>query len=269
MNKKLLTIPALVLAAAVATVSLSTTASAESLNSALGINVHSDTSGIHMNADANGDMHSESGMMMGHGVFGTVTAINGNVITVTSKTMTKDSTTPTTTTYTVNTSSSTIVNKNRAASTLSSIAVGDTIMAEGTINGSVVTASSIHDGVLAKGTPVHPTTKGGDTNMLQGNGQPIIGGKVTAVSGNTITISNSSNAIYTIDVTNAKINKAGTATSASSIAVGDQVLAQGTINGNTVTAVSFTDGTNLSDKDSVKVGFFGKIGSFFSHLFGF
>ena len=41
--------------------------------------------------------------------------------------------------------------------------------------------------------------------MMTGNGQPIIGGKVTAVNGNSLTVTNASNVTYTVDVTSAKV----------------------------------------------------------------
>ncbi|HTH93274.1 MAG TPA: DUF5666 domain-containing protein [Candidatus Paceibacterota bacterium] len=202
--------------------------------------------------------------MMG-GVFGTVTAVNGNIVTVQSKTYTKGSTTSTSTTYTVDATNAKVM-KSNAASTVSAIAVGDTVMVQGTVNGTAVTATRIDDGVMMKGG-----TPRGNTQSPQGNGQPVIGGKVTAVNGNIVTITNSSNVSYTIDVTHATITKDNKTANVSNIAVGDQVLAQGTINGNAVTAVTLVDGVNANiggDKGEHK-GFFGSIGRFFSHLFGF
>ena len=77
-------------------------------------------------------------------VFGTVASVSGNIITVTSThrmrptptTGSTPSTTtaPVTTTYTVDATNATIT-KNNVAGTISSIAVGDTIMAQGTLTG--------------------------------------------------------------------------------------------------------------------------------------
>ncbi len=273
-NNKLLIIPAFFL---VATLGFSAKASAESLTGSLGVGVSAHSANI--NANVNGDVHSsvrgddDMHDMAMNGIFGTVTAINGSTITVSSKAWTKPasgSTAPTTTTYTVNTSSSTTVDKNRAASSVSGIAVGDNIMVQGTVNGTTVTAASIHDGVMAKGNIPTPGSNG-EATLPQGNGQPIIGGSVTAVSGNTVTITNKSNVSYTIDVANAKITKSGTTAAVSNIAVGDQIIAQGTINGNSVTAVNVVDSTNASASTSTTThrGFFGAIGNFFSKLFGF
>jgi hypothetical protein len=127
-----------------------------------------------------------------------------------------------------------------------------------------VVATSIKDG---KG-------KSGDQNtILEGNGQPIVGGVVTAVSGSTITIKNKSNIIYTIDTTNAKINKAGKAITTSDVVVGDTILAQGTINGTSVIAVSIIDQSNTTNNkngdNGNHRGFFRRMGDFFSHMFGF
>jgi len=193
------------------------------------------------------------------GVRGTVTAISGDTITVSAKTFAQGSTTSTATTYTVNASGATVTKAN-AASSVSAIAVGDTISVQGTVSGTNVTATKIQDGVMAM-----PGSNGG-ASVPTGNGQPIIGGTVTAVSGDTVTITNKSNTSYTIDVTNATVTKNGTASSVSNVAVGDSVLAQGTVNGTSVTAVSLTDSASASGSTQSK-GFFGMIGSFFAKLF--
>ena len=83
---------------------------------------------------------SSSPMMHAPGVGGTVTAVSGNTITVTGR----DGKT-----YTVDAGSATIT-KDETVS-VSSIAVGDTIMAGGTVNGTSVTASVIHDGKMPVG----------------------------------------------------------------------------------------------------------------------
>jgi len=334
MNKKLLAIPALMLAVGVA--GFSTQASAASL----GVNAGWNGNGLNVRA---GTSTNPGGPMRMPGVFGTVTAVNGDTITVSSKGFGQNATA---TTYTVDATNATVT-KNNAASSVSAIAVGDTIMAQGTVSGTSVTATKINDGVMAQRAPgvrgtvtaisgdtITVSSKGfgqsattttytvdatnatvtksgaassvsaiavGDTIMVQGtvsgtsvtatkindgvmaggksgsngstaipagNGQPIIGGTVTAVNGDTITITNKGNTSYTIDVTNATITKDGTASNASSIAVGDTVLAQGTVNGTSVTAVSLTDSASTTGSSSTThTGFFGMIGAFFSKLF--
>ena len=238
------------------------------------------------------------GMMGAHkpGVMGTVTAISGNTITVTSKQFSAHQwggsgtaqaspttqPTPTTITYTVDATNAT-VKKNAATSAVSSIAVGDMVMVQGTVSGTSVTATSIIDG-MGRGMGNGTESDGGGANIANlpaGNGQPIIGGAVTAVSGNTITITNTARVTYTIDATSAKLSKAGATTATiSDIVVGDNVIAQGTVNGTTVTAANVIDqgakpvaATSTSGANGTqpaqKHGFFGGIGSFFSHLFGF
>jgi hypothetical protein len=187
------------------------------------------------------------------GIAGTVTAVNGTTITVSGK---NKSDAPTVV-YTINAASAT-VKKDDVASTVSGIAVGDMVRIEGTVSGTTVTATIIVDGR----TPA--------PSMPQGNGQPIVGGTVTAVSGNTITITNKSNVSYTIDATSATFIKNGAVGTLSSIAVGDSIVAQGTVNGTSVTAVSVTDqGAVQTSTTPGPKGFFGSVGSFFAHLFGF
>lgn len=276
MNKKSLIIPAFLLIASLgvsATVSAndSVTASA-GIKTPIIVNAHD---GIAPTGDKERDgkdeMHDNNGMHNGmRAMFGTVTAVNGSTITISSKPMMKDSNSSQATTYTVNTSSTTIVDKNTAASSVSAIAVGDTVMIEGTVSGTTITATRIHDGIMAKGV-VKAMGNKDEVSLLEGNGQPIIGGTVSAVNGNTITITNKSNVAYTVDVTNAKITKSGTVASASNISVGDELIAQGTINGNSVVAVNVVDSAKVSTSTNGNDhrGFLGTIGNFFSRIFGF
>ena len=180
MNKKLLTIPALILAAAVA-VGSSTKASAEgfNLNTQLGIGVHNNTAHVQVRAENNGDdndnANGDTNMMYRMpGVFGTVTTISGDTITVQSKMWAKPATgstapTSTTITYTVNATGATVT-KNQAASSVSAIAVGDTVMVQGTVSGTSVTATKINDGV-----------------MMPQDARGVFG-TVTAVNGSTLTV---------------------------------------------------------------------------------
>ena len=84
------------------------------------------------------------------GVTGTVSAISGTTLTVTSKKMERGmnkagtSTPAASVTYTVDASNATVT-KNNTTSTLSAIAVGDTIMVQGTVSGTNVTATTIRD----------------------------------------------------------------------------------------------------------------------------
>jgi hypothetical protein len=229
--------------------------------------------------------------MMKPGVFGTVSAINGTSLTVAGKTRPTRATdgtmsAPTTVTYTVDASNAT-VDKSGAASTLSAIAVGDTVMIQGTVTGTNIVATVIRDGVM----PHTPGTQGkggageGKGRMgsstpqmpaITGNGQPVVAGTISTLNGTSFTITTSSNVTYTIDATSAKIVQGKDTITTSGLTVGDSVIVQGTINGTSVTASSVIDqkapSTSNGNTDSGSTqhpGMFGGIGQFFRHLFGF
>jgi hypothetical protein len=216
----------------------------------------------------------EGSSMMGEqknvtGINGTVTVINGNTITVVIKTRSaKNGSTANTASpiiYSVDASSATIT-KNGAVGTIASISVGDNVTVQGTVTGTNIVAKVIRDGL------------GQGLQEIQGNGEPVVAGKITAINGNIITITNNSNINYTIDAKNAKFSVKGISIpKISDIAVGDGIVVQGTINGNSVVASLVIDqkiSTNSSVGNSQgKAGFMGnmmnKIGGFFKHLFGF
>ena len=222
--------------------------------------------------------------MMGRGVVGTVSAVNGTTLTITSRPWGKpaaDGTTPAPTTYTVDASSAQVT-KDKVASSISAIAIGDTVMVQGTVTGSSVKATKIRDGLPIRnqnGQDNQSESKDFPAQSIQGNGQPIIAGTITTVSGKNITITNKSNASFTVDATNAQIRNGDATSSVSTLTVGDRIIVQGTINGNAVVAYSIIDSgqattaTNNSQSGQPQKmenhGFFGGIGSFFSHLFGF
>ena len=133
-----------------------------------------------------------------------------------------------------------------------------------------------------------------DNGTMHGNRgmmKPGVFGTVSAISGNIITVTNTRvprkngstittiapvTTIYTVDATNAKITQGPNTILVSNIVVGDNIVAQGTVNGNTVVASTIIDqkaqvltttstGTTVSERK----GFFGSIGSFFAHLFGY
>ncbi len=224
-------------------------------------------------------MKGRHGEGMGRpGVFGSVTAVSGTTITVTDQ--------RTKTSYTIDASNAKIM-KAGAAATVSNIAVGDIVMADGTLSGTTLTAKVVMDGQPWKRgemeNKIEKKIEGADDKLtslgIVGNGQPVVAGSVTAVSGTTITISNKAGATFTVDATTAKIAKAGAVTTVSNVTVGDMVIVQGTVNGSNITAASVIDqgttpapttGTTQGANASAKahVGFFGRIGGFFSHLFG-
>ena len=185
-------------------------------------------------------------------VVGKVTAINGKILTITGgegfeRGRDDDKTRATTTPvnnkiFTVDATNATVF-KSNATSTFATIAVGDTVAVQGTINGTTVVATSIHDNQMG----------GQPRPIMQGNGQPIIAGTISAISGSSVTITNNSNTAYSVDASAVK--------NISDLKVGDTVVVQGTINGTSVTASSITNHTKKS--------FFGGMGQFFMRMFGF
>lgn len=239
------------------------------------------------------------GGMMRFAISGTVSAVNGNTITVTSMvrrgfdlkekekensptTTTTPTPTPTVTptpvtvTYTVDATNAKVF-KNNVAGTVASILVGDTVMVQGALTGSNVVATVIRDGVPLRGNDKGKLDNNSGQGLpnITGNGQPIVLGTVSAITGNTLTVTNKSNVTYTVDATNAKITQGSKTALISNIAVGDAVIVQGAVNGNAVVASTIIDqakpaNTNGDNKEESRGGgFFGGIGSFFAHLFGF
>jgi hypothetical protein len=220
--------------------------------------------------------HAWGGQGHAPGVFGTVTAISGNSLTVSSKGFGANATA---TTYTVDATSATVT-KNGAASSLGNVAVGDMVSIQGTVSGTNVTATALRDGMMGRMgiKPGQHATSTKPASIIQGNGQPVIGGNVTAINGSSLTVTNKSNVTYTVDATNATIEKVNATSSVSNIAVGDNVIVQGTVNGTSVTAASVIDSGAVSTNSTANTssthrggigGFLGGIGSFFHNLFGF
>ena len=238
-----------------------------------------------------GMMNREGGIGMARpAAIGTVTAISGNTITLSGNTDFREASSTPKTIFTIDATNAKVI-KNQATSTVSSILVGDKLVVQGTTNGTTVTATMIHDGIMPRNSMMGRNGEGmmngsSSLSQLQGNGQPVIAGTITTINGNTVTITNKSNATYTIDVTNAKITVKNIAGTASSLAVGDQIFAQGTINGTSVVAATIIDSgaqvvqntppagvaqTNTMNQGMMggRGGFFGGITSFFSRIFGF
>ncbi len=229
------------------------------------IAVQGTVSGTNITATSIRDGVMMGGGLRGLGVTGTVSSISGTTIMVAGKTRPNGAAA---TTYTVDASSATVI-KNGQTSAVSNIAVGDTVMVQGTITGTNVAAKNIRDGVPPQ-----------MQSAIQGNGQPVVAGKVTLISGNSITITNNSNVTYTVDATGAKFVVSGiTSPSISNVAVGDNLVIQGTVSGNSVTASSVIDqkakanggstGNNSGARPNFMGGMMNGIGNFFKHLFGF
>ena len=214
------------------------------------------------------------------GVMGVVSVIKGSNLTIQSHSFGPNSAT---TTYSIDASKAIVIDKG-ATSTLSAIAIGNPIAVEGTVNGTSVIATKINIGggfgrINGERPNIGPrgASSTAKLNMLEGNGEPVIGGTVSMVSGTTITITNKSNTTYSIDASSATITKNNATATASDIVVGDSVLVQGSINGTSVIASTITDhvpavqnSNNVKTSSSNPVGsFFGGIKGFFSRLFGF
>ena len=186
---------------------------------------------------------------------GTVTAIGGNTITMTGKTggqPTKNTdTAQTTTTYTIDASKATIT-EDGTSSTLSAIVVGDIIMVKGTTTGTSIAATSIAI-----------QNNQGQQQTPSDSGEPVVTGTITAINGTTITVKNTNNIVYTIDASSAKITKKNKESTISSVAVGDNIIVQGTFNGTTVTA------TTIVDQGVKKANFFTNIFNAFRKFFKF
>jgi hypothetical protein len=179
---------------------------------------------------------------------GTVTAVNGNSITLTDK--------KSNTTYTVDATNASITERTKSTTapvagvrpapttiTVSQIAVGDTLMVQGTTSGTTITATKIADGV------------GGMGGFGGGHGGrgPGVMGTVTAVNGNTVTVTGKDGKSYTVDASISTVGKIQTITVAG-IQVGDSVGIQGTVNGTSVTAKSIMDGMPAPHAEGATAG---------------
>jgi hypothetical protein len=182
-------------------------------------------------------------------------------------------------TFTVDATNAKVM-KNNATSTVANIAVGDTVMIQGKVTGTNIVATMIRDGQMPVRTPGKINKSGQTENdgaktprtpIISGNGQPVVAGKVTAINGTSLSITNASNVSYTVDATNAKIVRRQNTIAITNIAVGDSVTVQGTVNGSSITASSVIDQTRPAGTASTTAprGMFGGLGQFFSHLFGF
>jgi hypothetical protein len=210
-----------------------------------------------------GGMRGGMGMMGKPAVVGTVSTVSGNTLTVSGR-QGFGTTTPATT-FTVDATNAKVM-KGQTASTVAGIAVGDTVVVVGTVSGTNITATNIRDGALMVRAPgANGTGKSGQTPAVQGNGEPVVAGTISAINGATLTVTNKSNVTYSVDTTNAKILSGQTASTLSNLKVGDAVVIQGTVNGTSISASSVIDQAVTSTHKNI----FSGIGQFFSHLFGF
>ncbi len=220
-------------------------------------------------------------------VYGVVTAISGNIITINGKQeLNLKANSTASTTFIVDATNAKVI-KNNATSTISGILVGDTIRVQGTITGTNVIATVIHDGVGARGLGNIRINDIG-TSTFKGTGEPVVAGTVSAINGNSLSITNKGNVSYVVDTTNAKITQGQNTITISNVAVGDMVYVQGTVNGSAVIATSVIDqgkggagagmmrwnngdqeNNNKQNTPQIRKGFFGGMGAWFSQMFGF
>jgi hypothetical protein len=166
---------------------------------------------------------------------GQVTAVSGSTITLTDK--------RSGTAYTVDTNSATIekftndqtnqttgIHPTPITITASQIAVGDSIMVEGTVSGSNITAKKIIVGMKMMGG-----------KNMKGHGPMGNTGQVTAINGNTITLSTPDGKSISVDGSSANIQKLNTIT-ISGIQIGDQLMVRGQNNNGTISATNILDG---------------------------
>lgn len=181
------------------------------------------------------------GMGQPPGVFGQVAAINGATITITDS---RNSTT-----YTIDASNASVT-KNGSASSLSNIAVGDTIIVQGMVSGNSVTATSIMDGFGGNGGyPGRPGGIGSSTRPINASGTPPrSGARPTGTPSSTPHLSN---------------RPTGTPS-------GTPPFASGTFPGYRNDSSSSTP-TSITPTSTVGInqGFFGSVMSFFANLFSF
>lgn len=189
------------------------------------------------------------------GIMGTVTVIGTNSLTVKDKNGTV---------YTVNTTNAKFQRDKNATITFSDIIAGDTVIIQGTVTGTNVAATNVFDIQLFSREAKDVKT---DKNHVY-----AVTGKVTAITGNDITVLGNNNTSYVVSVVGASIHAKNekdsqTLYTISNITVGDTLMIDGTINGTNVSATNVVD-ANLKANNGEHNGFFNKVGNFFKRLFG-
>jgi len=159
------------------------------------------------------------------GVYGTVTSVNGSTLTVTSK----DNVV-----YTIDASNAKILKEKNNTMTIGEIQNGDLLAVKGQISGTNVSATVIHDGLTKSHRERHGKFPG-------------VTGTVTAVNGNTITMTNENGTVYAVDVTSAILQKGELNSKPSVIQItdiqnGDTVMVNGEVSGTNVVARRIFDG---------------------------
>ena len=209
-------------------------------------------------------------------VYGQVTAVGATTITINARLSSNA-----TSTFTVDAANAEVkkVGAGKSgkgvAAKLSDITVGSYVKVHGTVNGTTITAREVSFGMPEAGFFKDKKREDRDDRKsatstrpasiaIVGNGQPVLAGKVTAVSGTIVSIANNgaTTTTYTIDATNAKIVKAGATTTVSQVVVGDMIVAQGSVSGTTMAATSIIDKGMVSNPK-------GFLGGMLKRVFGF
>lgn len=232
-------------------------------------------------------------------ILGTVVSVSGSTLNINGKIMSPMVSTSTpATTYTVDASKARIEKQGtQGTTTVSSIKVGDSVVVMGIVTGTNIIAQIIRDGVtpmmqnregmMNDRFPNASSTPGRMGPGFQGNGQPVVGGTISAISGNTLTISNHGGTSFTVDASGSTIMKQGATTTVGALILGDSIIVQGTVNGTSVIATSIVDqgvhvekqfGDDASSTSPAPArpapirmlgGMFSGVSNFFGHLFGF
>jgi preprotein translocase subunit YajC len=185
---------------------------------------------VRNNIEIRGDDDKLLNWSFGPSLMGTVTAVNGQTLTVKAGS--------TGSVYTVDASAAKI-RKGDDTQALSGISVGDSVFVQGAISGTSVVATLI---VETKSVATKPTIKEDMSGVV---------GKVTAISGSTITIKAKNDVAYTVNASNAKIWKnKNNAAALADVKVGDTVIVQGAISGTSVTATNIVDVNLAVNKDN-------------------
>ncbi len=193
------------------------------------------------------------------GIAGTVTAVNGSTITLSGKNGV---------TYMVNAANATFQKDRGTTMTLANISIGDTLLIQGAVSGTTVTAKNIFDLQMYVKAPEDNASNQNDF---------VLRGAITAIGGSDVTVTNAAGTIYVVKAGSAVLVNKGkdeknvtTTTSAlGTLKVGDTIAVQGTISGNTVTATGIYDSTAAGNTNQgMHRGFFSRIGDFFKGLFG-
>lgn len=191
-----------------------------------------DTNGSTAKSFAKNMMGRFEGNKMGNHVDGTVTKIDGTVITLTDD---KDNTT-----YTIETKDADIKifteGKAPTDGALSDIKVGDNVMVRGTISGTEVTATDVMSGA-PEGGMGHGMGGRGHGGGMSGRG---VMGTVKSVNGTSVTLEGKDGKTYTVNAGDASVTRMIDG-ALSDVVAGDLIGVHGTMDGTTITAKHIMD----------------------------